>query len=151
MRIYLVRHGEAMSDQENPRRPLSPEGRRQVERVTGKALLAGAAPRHIFHSGKLRARETAEILARGLFPDAPCEDVRAVSGLSPDDDPASAAELAEVMEEDFLIAGHLPHLPRLVGLLTGQSLSFSTATMVCLERLERVPKPEWCVKWIATP
>jgi phosphohistidine phosphatase len=155
MRIYLVRHGEAVSDGEDPRRPLSPEGRRQVESVTGKARQAGVSPRHIFHSPKLRARETAEILARGLFPnalpnalpDATGADIRSIPGISPDDDPASAAELAEVMAEDFMIVGHLPHLPRLVGLLTGQSLSFSTATMVCLEREGAV----WCVKWIVKP
>jgi phosphohistidine phosphatase SixA len=46
-----------------------------------------------------------------------------------------------------MIVGHLPHLPRLVGLLTGQSLSFSTATMVCLER----EGAAWGVKWIAKP
>ena len=147
MRIYLVRHGDAVSDQVNARRPLSPEGRRQVERVAEKARQAGASPRHIFHSPKLRARETAEILARGLFPNAPCEDLRAIAGIAPDDDPASAAELAEVMVEDFMIVGHLPHLPRLVGLLAGQSMSFSTATMVCLERLDR----GWTIRWIATP
>jgi phosphohistidine phosphatase len=147
MRIYLMRHGEAVSDQEDPRRPLSPEGRRQVERVAQKARQAGAAPRHIFHSPKLRAQETAEILARGLFPDAPCEDLRAISGIAPDDDPSSAAELAEVMSEEFMIVGHLPHLPRLVGLLADRSLSFSTATMVCLER----EGAAWVVKWIATP
>jgi phosphohistidine phosphatase len=151
MRIYLVRHGEAVTDLEDPRRPLSPEGRRQVERVAERARQAGADPRHIFHSGKLRARETAAILARTLFPDDDSIDLRAISGLSPDDDPASAAELVSVMEEDVMLVGHLPHLPRLVGRLTGQAVSFSTATMVCLERLGPAARPGWFVKWIATP
>jgi phosphohistidine phosphatase SixA len=60
-------------------------------------------------------------------------------------------ELAGVVEEDFLLVGHLPHLPRLVGQLTGQSASFSTATMICLERLDPVARPGWFVKWIAKP
>ncbi len=97
-----------------------------------------------------RARETAEIVARVLFPDGDVE-LRAIAGLGPDDDPASAAELAALETEDFLLVGHLPHLPRLVKMLTGGAVSFSTATMVCLERLEPAVKPAWCVKWVATP
>jgi phosphohistidine phosphatase len=149
MRIYLIRHGEAMEDLQDSRRPLSAEGRRQVERVASQARVSDAAPRHIFHSGKLRALETAEIVGAALCPAG--VDIRAVAGLAPDDDPTAAAELAALAEEDLLFAGHLPHLSLLAGLLTGRSISFSTATMVCLERSDAGTKPTWTIQWIAAP
>src|SRR5258708_4671778 len=145
MVLYLVRHAEAL--QADPR-PLSPFGRRQAEDMARRAAKAGARPARILHSGKLRAQETAEILAAALRTgqNTP-RDVRAVTGLRPDDDSESAAELARESAEDLMLVGHLPHMADLAACLlrTQASISFPTATMVCLER-----GPVWKLLWRIT-
>jgi phosphohistidine phosphatase len=62
MHLYLVRHGEAKSGQEDSERPLNNCGREEVDRVSRAAAKKGMAASRIFHSDKLRAKETAEIL-----------------------------------------------------------------------------------------
>ena len=111
--VYLVQHGQAKPEDEDPERPLTDRG---VEEVTGVAHWAidsfGVRPQCIVHSGKTRARQTAEIWGRMLD-----IDVEERDGLAPNDDPGTwtarlAAETREVM-----LVGHLPHLAKLAGLL----------------------------------
>ena len=145
--LYLVRHGEAVTDREDTRRPLSAEGRRQMESIAGKLRDIGAAPKRILHSGKLRAQQTAEILADALGQPGAIE-LRGIAGLLPDDDPKSAAELAAATgDEDLMLVGHLPHLGLLAGVLTRLSITFHTANVVCLQRGD----PAWRVVWIKRP
>src|SRR3989475_4039548 len=60
MDCYLVQHGEAKPEQEDPARPLSDRGRREVERVAQAAQRSEVAVAAIFHSGKLRAQRSEE-------------------------------------------------------------------------------------------
>ena len=73
MRLYLVQHGEALPKQVDPERPLSERGRSDVARVADFLKGAGIRVTRVAHSGKTRARQTAELLAsfvRRLAPDA---------------------------------------------------------------------------------
>ena len=63
MRLYLVQHGDALPEQVDPERPLSAEGRRDVEAVARLLASAGTRAVRVAHSGKLRAQQTAEVLA----------------------------------------------------------------------------------------
>ena len=63
MRIYLVQHGASKSEAEDPERSLTDEGRQTVEKMADYLTSAGASVDRIKHSGKLRARQTAGILA----------------------------------------------------------------------------------------
>ncbi len=84
MRIYLARHGDATGPEENPRRPLSAKGRAEVERMASFLARSGVRPRRVIHSGKLRAGETAAILARVLVPGVMLEESE---NLGPEDSP----------------------------------------------------------------
>lgn len=133
MDFYLVRHGEAVSKTVDPQRPLTRAGRQDVERLAHRALSRGIRPSTIFHSGILRARQTAEVLAQIL---SPAVDVRAITGFLPEDDPMIARSELEAAEQPFMVVGHLPHLSRLVALLVrgdaeSESLELTPATMVC--------------------
>jgi phosphohistidine phosphatase len=147
--FYLVRHGEAFPETQDPRRPLTPAGRANVERL---ARLAAARPIRasaIFHSGILRARQTAEILGTQLAPDI---QVQQISGLMPGDDPAIAAAELETAQDSIILVGHLPHMNRLAALLTnGDSdrgvVYFSPASMVCCSRKDS----QWTLAWMLTP
>ena len=46
MKLYLVRHGEAVSRSQDPERPLSQRGRSDVEGVATRLAKAGAADRN---------------------------------------------------------------------------------------------------------
>jgi phosphohistidine phosphatase len=149
MDFFLVRHGEARLDREDSRRPLSARGRRQVEKIARAAAAKEIDVAEILHSGKLRAQETAEILAEFL---SPARQIREISGLSPEDDPFVLKAELETAGASLMLVGHLPHLSRLTALLlAGDSekkvADFTTATMVCLARTEEV----WSLGWILRP
>lgn len=134
MEFFLVRHGEAQHESLDPRRPLSERGRRDVEAVARAAAAKNIEIAAIFHSDKLRARETAEIFGRVV---APKNGVRQITGLAPEDDPEIARAELESAEGPLMLVGHLPHLARLASLLlVGDSepptVDFATATIVCL-------------------
>jgi len=141
MRLLLVRHGQAMDKSDDPTRPLTPRGREEVARVAAHAVSGlGLGPARILHSGKTRARETAEIL--GAVLGGPVEET---DGLAPNDDPAiwigRVGDQVDGEAPDLMLVGHLPHLERLAGLLVAGEPSQSvvgltTAELVVLERDE---------------
>src|SRR3954468_18109828 len=84
MQIYLVRHGEAKRENVDPERHLTDRGAEEVRRIAAKAVAdLGVRPTRIVHSGKARARQTAEIWGRLV--DA---EVAETDGLAPNDDPS---------------------------------------------------------------
>lgn len=149
MDFYLVRHGEAVSEAVNPQRPLSEIGRRAVENVARSAAEKGIRVSEIRHSGILRAQQTAEILARHLLPE---NGIRASQGWKPGDDPMLAKAELETAQTSTMLVGHLPHLGKLVALLTTgdperEAAQFSPATMVCCFRDGLL----WTVRWTLAP
>ena len=143
MKLYLVRHGEASQEGE---RALSEKGRAEVERVGEWARKAGVSPREIWHSGKLRAQQTAEILARHLQPP---DGVQVKDELSPND---PVPPVIELLEDDVMIVGHLPFLQNLATtLLTGREdphiVDFAAGAMMLL----RGEAGSWRVGWLVPP
>ncbi|MGH7265980.1 MAG: phosphohistidine phosphatase SixA [Candidatus Rokuibacteriota bacterium] len=136
MEVYLARHGEAVAGGVDAARPLSARGREEIQRVGRLAARLGFRVGEIRHSGLLRARETAEILAAHL---QPAGGVRETTGLRPDDDPWIAAAESEAPEGPLMLVGHLPHLGRLAAaLVTGDPeravVRFRTGTIATLTR-----------------
>lgn len=149
MRVFLVQHGEATPEPENPARPLTHRGREEVRRVARHAAGLGLQVAEICHSGKLRARQTAEILAAAL---SPGRGVREADGLAPGDDPTRARAEIQAASEPLMLVGHLPHLSRLASLLLvgdpGKDIiQFRNGAIVCLTRVEDC----WRLEWILTP
>jgi phosphohistidine phosphatase len=68
----------------------------------------------VWHSGKLRARQTAEAFWRACNALAP---LTASRDLQPDDPPSWLRDRLVGEPRDILVAGHFPHLPRLLHLL----------------------------------
>ncbi len=116
MFLYLVHHGEAVGPDVDPRRPLSLLGRDSVIRLAADAARRGARPAVVWHSGKLRARQTAEEFWRACNALA---EFSATRDLQPDDPPMWIRDRLRGESRDILIAGHYPHLPRLLALLLG--------------------------------
>ena len=116
MLLFLIHHGEAVGPEIDPRRPLSPRGLKQAERVSAEAASRGARPAVVWHSGKLRAKQTGEAFWRACNPLAEFAVTRDVQ---PDDPPQWIRDRLRAETRDIAIAGHFPHLPELVGLLLG--------------------------------
>ena len=149
MDLFLVRHGDAKSEAEDPERPLSDQGEREIKQLAQWAARKKLGIHEIRHSGKRRAEQTASIL--GGFLD-PLNGVFPVSGLGPNHDVLPIAQLLASEEAPLMVVGHLPFLSRLVSfLLVGNPnlslFQFQPGAMVCLERI----REEWRVKWIIQP
>jgi phosphohistidine phosphatase len=150
MKLYLVRHGDALNPGVDPERRLSESGHRQVARMAAFLAERGVRVARVLHSGKPRAEQTAVALAAVLAPEAAVE---ARGGLSPNDSVEPLAEEIAAWREDSLIAGHLPHLARLASLLTAgrnqpSVLDFEPAAAACLDRDE---DGAWSLVWFVGP
>jgi phosphohistidine phosphatase len=147
--FYLVRHGDAVSETLDPQRPLSGNGQEQVERAARAVAARRARVSAIFHSGILRAEQTADIMARQLAPEL---GVRRITGLAPPDDPAIAKAELETSPASVMLVGHLPHLGRLAGLLINgdverHAVEFAPATVVCVSHQSSL----WRLVWVLGP
>jgi phosphohistidine phosphatase len=61
MDLYLMQHGQATTETEDPERPLTDAGRAAVQRVAKRARAADVRISGCLHSGKLRAEQTAQV------------------------------------------------------------------------------------------
>ncbi len=155
MELYLVQHGEALSEREDPERPLSPRGSEEVRRVAVAAARAGLRPAEIRHSGKRRAAQTAEIFAAALGK----PPVIAVGGMAPNDDVHALIPTFASAPKALMLVGHLPFLSRLANLLlVGDPertlVRFRMGGILCLTA--DVPAVAmgpggWTVAWMLTP
>jgi phosphohistidine phosphatase len=149
VQVYLVQHGEAKPEAQDPTRPLTDRGREEVQRVAQHAAALGLRIAEIRHSGKLRARQTAEILVGAL---SPLHGIREMDGLAPADDPGKATAEIESAREPLMLVGHLPHLSRLASLLLvgdpgREIIRFRNGAIVCLVQGEG----RWLLQWVLTP
>ena len=120
MWLFLVHHGDAVGSEIDPSRPLSPAGREDVTRLADAAAARGAKPVVVWHSGKLRAKQTAEAYWRACNPFA---EFSATRDLQPDDPPDWIRDRLRGESRDIMLSGHYPHLPRLLSLLVGRDAS----------------------------
>jgi phosphohistidine phosphatase len=147
--LYMVHHGDAVGPHENPMRPLSSRGEQQVGELAREAALRHAKPRIIWHSGKLRARQTAEAYWRACNPLA---QFAAVRGLLPDDPPGWIADRLFAEDGEVMVVGHMPHLLRLLRLLLAgdpdaSTVEFPPNGLVCLEE----QAGSWAERWRISP
>ena len=149
MTLFLVQHGEAKPETEDPERSLTERGAETVGTNGRLGCSNGIKVDEIRHSGKRRAEQTATIFAKHLNPP---KGVIAVKGLSPIDNVQAVAASLQGEQESIMLVGHLPHLSRLVSLLvTGNPdnvvVRFHNAGIVCLTQKEG----KWAIDWVMQP
>ncbi len=150
MALYLVQHGKSLPKEEDPEQGLSSEGITDVERISTVAKHYGVRVNIIEHSGKKRARETAEIFAEAL---GPARGIQARSGINPLDDVAQIAGDLRV-DDNLMLVGHLPFMERLTSyLITGSVkklvFKFQNGGIVCLD--QEPDRRSWFIKWTLSP
>lgn len=132
MKIFLAQHAEAVDKEIDPERPISPLGEANATRVGSKVAENNIEIVAVRHSGKLRAKQTAEIYAERIG----VTDIKSVSGMAPNDDVGEF--IRGLDKEGVLYVGHLPHLDKtLTSLLCGNNghgvVEFKNAGIACVE------------------
>ena len=150
MRVYLVQHGESRGEEEDPRRRLTEEGVRNVQKTAQFLRTLGLKLETIWHSGKDRAQQTAEILAGAV---SARQGMLQRNGLAPKDPVAPVKQAIEQSAGDLMIIGHLPFLGRLAALLVADNqeteiVAFKFGCVVCVERIE---DGSWKLAWMIVP
>jgi len=148
MFLYLVQHAKAKSEEEDPMRPLSDEGYRDIKKTALFVRRLNPDIEIILHSGKLRAKQTAEVLAGALK----IKNCIATENISPLHEPEIIAQRIINANKSLMIVGHLPHLGKLASLLlcgdkNKKIISFQMGGVVCLQKDEGF----WSLKWMIIP
>lgn len=126
MRVFLVRHAEAAPGEPDELRSLTGAGR-AAARALGKRL-AGEQPTAVVSSPLLRARETADLIARACKLDA-TTDERLAPGATTD----TLREATAAKGDTVVAVGHQPDCSEIVFALTERDVSFPPAGVAELE------------------
>ena len=145
MQVVLVHHADAVGPGDDPQRSLSANGRAQADTLAAQASEAGCRPDAIWHSGKLRARQTAEAFLRACNPSA---DFRMVRGLHPGDPPEWMRDEIAAESRSVMVVGHMPQIAALARVLCPDLEPFPLHGLIALERDERGQLSE---SWRAQP
>jgi len=151
MKLYLVQHGHALSKDIDAGRPLSPDGEQEVQLIATHMNEKRILVDKIYHSGKMRAHQTAEIFADTLALSE--EDVSALDGINPNDPVAAFAQNISKLKAETMLVGHLPFMAKLVSfLVTGQEepsiVAYKPGSVVCLAQDEQKC---WHIAWMLRP
>ena len=147
MKLYLVQHGEACTKEINPERPLTDQGKADIDRLANLLEQAGIQVERVIHSGKRRAEQTAQRLAKAIAPGVELE----ISGLiNPNDNPKAFDWQSESWDRDTLIVGHLPFMAKLVSHLLIEDenrliTAYQPGSVVCLEHANN---GQWQINWM---
>lgn len=152
--LYLVQHGEAVAKEQDPERPLSLQGEAEVTRMAAFLAHAGISVDRVFHSGKLRARQTADIFVNALGNNlAGSHSSDTLQGISPNDSVEQFLPQISDWDSSTMVVGHLPFLAKLIShLLIHRSeplmVRYRPGSVVCLEKDDM---QHWCMQWMVTP
>jgi phosphohistidine phosphatase len=148
LNLYILQHGEAVAKEIDAERPLSEQGIRDIRILALHMQNMGVQLGNVFHSGQLRAEQSARLVAETISPGIqPLQ----TEGLNPNDDPTVIIGDIEQINENILIASHMPFVSRLCStLLTGTvDAEFASipGTLFCLEKADN----KWRLAYMLRP
>ncbi len=150
MKLYLVQHAKAASKDADPQRPLTEEGRRDIQKVAEFIKPLNLSVDYLWHSGKKRAVQTSEFLAEVVK----INEAQIIhDGLGPNDNVTVLKDELISARQDIMIVGHLPFLPKLASLLltnseSSNTVAFKNAGIVCLDYSD---DNQWQLQWMIIP
>jgi phosphohistidine phosphatase len=147
MKLYLIQHGISLPEEKDPEKSLSPEGKEETQRTAEFLKTKNIEVNAVWHSPKLRAIQTAQIVADSIF----CPETKERNNLNPLDSVENFPQEIKSLDKNLMIIGHLPFLQKLASLLlsgseTNQFISFKNSGVVCLEYTDT-----WKIAWMITP
>lgn len=131
MRLYFVRHGKAEQAAESDHaRELTTKGAARVRVLAGALAHMGVTPDYVYASPRVRAQQTAQIMADMLGATVETRDavnfsfsLEAVETLTSDLSPDS----------DVMFVGHNPSMSQVVQDICGAQVSMKTGAVACVE------------------
>jgi len=152
IRVYLVQHGEAVPETEDPERPLTAKGKADIARLADFLGQCGVRVGRVVHSDKQRARDSAAMLIDKIGAGAIVEELP--KGLAPKDSPEYFVDRMVSWAEDTLVVGHQPFISRLVSrIVLGKEVpaivDITPGTLVLLSR--RPATRAWFVAGMVQP
>jgi phosphohistidine phosphatase len=142
MKCYLMRHGSALATD-----TLSEEGKQEIRKMASFLSHEKVVIDQIYYSKKMRAKETAEIIASLLHKPSIVKE-----GLGPLDQTTALLEEIETTKETLLVVSHLPFLAQVLSALHlgDQREEFLNLSCGSISALEKTPSG-WKLLWIKTP
>lgn len=137
MKLYLMRHGKAEKNLESLESTLNDEGVKQVSEIAERLKEEEIKVDELYHSGLLRADETASIIKDTAF--NYLEDLERSMDLAPQAEPKRwqvKLDQKEFLTKDLFLVSHIPFLQKFTGLLLKDTkgIEFSLGMLICLER-----------------
>lgn len=153
MKLYLVRHAEALAGAEDSTRPLSEKGLEDARSVSVFLKGAGVRVDSIIHSGRRRAEQTADIYGRAVWPG---ETPAAMTGIGPDDTITYLCNIIQAAGGDLMVVGHMPFMGRIAakclsGSEAGTLVGFEPGAVMCLDRQGEGALHPWELAWFVRP
>ncbi|MBU4211966.1 MAG: phosphohistidine phosphatase SixA [Kiritimatiellae bacterium] len=154
MEIYLMQHGLALSEEEDPERPLSSAGKVQIEKSAAAIRMMGLQFDVIIASTKKRSKQTAEIVAKVI--EYHIESIVETETIKPSASPGSSLEFIGQFKQknSVLIAGHLPSLAKIASMLLTQesevAIQFENGGL-CRIDVKTLPAHDGILRWYLTP
>jgi phosphohistidine phosphatase len=147
----LIQHGKTIPKEKDPERPLSVQGKKHTKRSASFLRSHGFLMNEIWHSNKLRAKQTAEIIWKEIALQGDKREIKERDDLAPLDAVKKISKELQKYDGNLAISGHLPFLEKLTSLLlTGSEeeviVKFQNSGIVCLERDEK-----WSLIWSVIP
>lgn len=142
--VYLVHHGEALESDVNAQRPLSHKGQKRVKHLADLTAAKQVRPDAIWHSGKLRTRQTAEAFWRACNP---LSELSMVRGLRPTDPAEWILDRVNADTRSILLVGHKPNLDWMLSLILNIPSTFPPHGIVGLGR----GPAKWFELWRLSP
>lgn len=144
--VYFVQHGLASTKDIDPNRGLSDIGREQTLKIAAYLHQHHIIINKIFHSGKLRASQTAAIFSERLSVDNVCT----LNCISPNDDPAQLINKIYANENAVMYIGHLPNLQKVLNQLLSHDinnkvLSLENSAVACVEVEQQTASLKWFI------
>jgi phosphohistidine phosphatase len=142
MRLYFLRHAEAVDGSDDAARALSPRGWRQAQRIGRFLNQAGIAFDLAYTSPLVRARETAEAILHCCGA-VPADQLKKVNFLLNDCTQKQFDGWLRALPDatHVLLVGHAPTLPERVRTLLGvndpDTIKLPKGALACLETRDR--------------
>lgn len=156
MDLLILRHGEAGRRSLSPgdsKRPLTAEGRQEVADLSNGLKSLKIKLDGVFTSPLLRAKQTAEIVAKSLKYTA---EIQELDSLKPEGNRLEFYSVLSKLKHDstILVVGHEPYLSEMIGEAISQSgcrINLKKAGLARIKVVTTLPKIKGELRWLFTP